>query len=86
MEKRSQDVKEKTQSRHEGFEPKKEHHKHMAREGSVIKPSWRPYDNFTENFTPLNTKCVDILQEKLSYQANTRTYSFQEGQCGARKG
>lgn len=63
MEKRSLDPKEKAQYRHEGFRPIKEHHKHGSRERSKIKLSRRPYDNFTENFTPLNTKCADILRE-----------------------
>lgn len=41
--------------------PEKKHHKKGLRERSAIKPSWRPYDNFSENFAPLNAKCVDIM-------------------------
>ena len=32
-----------------------------SRERSTIKPFWRPYDNFIENFTSLNAKRDDIL-------------------------
>lgn len=63
MEKRSRDAKEKTQSRHEGSGPRKEHHKHGSRERSVIKHSRRLYHNFIKNFTYLNTKHDDILLE-----------------------
>lgn len=61
MEKRSRDLKEKTQSRHDRSGPGKEHDKQASTERSTIKPSRRPYDNFIENFTPLNVKHDDIL-------------------------
>lgn len=63
MEKRSWDAKEKLTPRHEGSEPRKDHHKHGSRKRSMIKPSHIPYDSFVENFTPLNIKRVDILRE-----------------------
>lgn len=63
MEKRSRGAKEKTQSRHDGSGPRKEHHKQGVGERLAIKPSWRPHDNYTENFTLLNIKHADILQE-----------------------
>lgn len=63
MEKISRDAKEKMQSRHEGFGIRREHHKHGSRDMLTIKPSQRPYDKFSRNFTALNAKYADILRE-----------------------
>lgn len=63
MEKRSRDAKEKTQSKHEEFRSRREHHKHGPRDRSTMRPSRRPCDNLSESFTHLNAKCVDILRE-----------------------
>lgn len=63
MEKRSRDAKEKVYPRHDGPRPKKDHHRHGSRDISTMKPSRRPYDNFTESFTPLNSKRTDNLHE-----------------------
>lgn len=56
-------LKKKMQFRHEGSELKREHHKHGSRERLTTKPSYRPYENFSENFTSLNAKRANILRE-----------------------
>lgn len=63
MEKRSRDAKEKTESKHEGSRFIRKHHKHDPRSRSTTRPSRRPYDNFYENYTPLNTKRADVIKE-----------------------
>lgn len=63
IEKRSRDAKEKVQPRRDGLRSRKDHHKHGSRDISAMKPSQRPYDNFTERFTPVNSKRAGILRE-----------------------
>lgn len=61
MQKRYRDVEQKVQPRHSRPIPRKDHHRHGSRDKSTMKPSWRRYEKFTESFTPLNSKCMDIL-------------------------